>query len=576
MVDIRAKHNVSLMNKLILLSSAIILFACTAICVYSYRATYSRLIENNNARALLIQQTMSQEILIGTAQVEKVVEELAYNRQILLAVNETDPNMFIVQLISGTEQQIRASESHLSNYGADIVMILSGRPESYDLTLDASRFLGNDEYQAFIQGGVIQKWGDIGRSLSTVEVESTVIPLLRKIVSGSGKALGSIRCDVAVDKLFSCLQQWEDGVYVIIGEQPRYFSQGDPWSLPDNLRSGIWQEGNFQYTQVEISNLSAMLLLRQDLTPLRQQALSEALFNMGAIIGVGLLVMVGAGYLISKMLRRINLMTKAVNNMPESGNLSEILPEVGPDEAGQLSKAFASLNARVNEYYGCLLKTEKSKRHAQQLALQYQINPHFLFNSMYWLQMRLEEEHVEHGLSDSIAQLGQVLHYNLESKFYASLQEEKELARAYVDFMSAVKDGTILLRMSLPDSLSETLIPRFTLQPLLENAITHGYITGKPLHLHIVFSATDSMLHIRLDNDGQQITPLKLSQLKHFLYDRSSEDQNTGVGLSNLKRRLNLVYDGQTKITIDSDNRLTTVRLSIPLAIPQKEQENTL
>ncbi len=571
----RAIKNVSLMNKLILLSSAIILSACTAICVYSYRATYSRLTENNNARSALIQQTMSQEILIGTAQVEKVVEELAYNRQILLAVNETDPDMFILQLISGTEQPIRTSESHLSAYGADIVMILSGRPESYDLTLDASRFLDDAEYQAFMQSGVMQKWGDIGRSLATVEVESAVIPLLRKIVSGSGKALGVIRCDVAADKLFACLKQWEDGVYVVIGGQPRYFSQSDPWLFPDTLHAGTWQEGGFQYTQVDITNLSAMLLLRQDLSPLRRQALTEALLNMGAILGVGLLVMVGAGYLISKMLRRLNLMTKAVNNMPESGTLSEILPEVGPDEAGQLSKAFSSLNARVNEYYGRLLKAEKSKRHAQQLALQYQINPHFLFNSMYWLQMRMEEEQVEHGLSDSIAQLGQVLHYNLESKFSASLREEKELAGAYVDFMSAVKDGTILLEMTLPESLSEILIPRFTLQPLLENAITHGYIAGKPLHLHIVFSAADGRLHIRLDNDGRQITPQKLSQLKRFLYDGGDGDQSMGVGLSNLKRRLNLVYGEQVKIAIDSDDSLTTVRLSIPLAMPQKEQETT-
>ncbi len=564
-----SRHYMPLNVKLSLLCSAIVLLTCVMGCFSSYSAEYSRLAESSAAQTALVQQAMIQEIIIGAAQVEKVAEELAYNSDLVSATAENNKEKFIYHMLFDVAPQIRLSESHLANYGVDIVLVLNDRPESYDLCINASRLDEDAGYQAFIGNGQLQEWGKIGNALPTADIQQTVIPLYRWIVSGIGRRQGVLRCDVAAGMLFSSLNQWPGGVYVLSGGTAVYFSGDDPWTIP-TLKDGYWQEAGQMYSSARLEKLGVTLLLRQDLTPLTRQVWRGALETMALILIAGVLVMTVVNSVIRKLLMRIEQMTRAVQEMPEDGTLSDRLPQAGPDEAGQLSAAFANLNARMNDYYHRLLDEEKAKRQAQQLALQYQINPHFLFNSLCWLQMRMEEEQRDAKLSDAIAQLGQVLRYNLEQSYSASIAEERILAVAYVNFMSTIKEGSILLTVLMPEELAETRIPRFALQPMLENAITHGYIAGKEQHLRVTFCTGADRLTISVENDGKTIPADKLEALRRMLAETPGEQARMGVGLSNLKSRLALVYGDKATITIESVEGVTTAQLTLPLSLPPK------
>ena len=105
---------------------------------------------------------------------------------------------------------------------------------------------------------------------------------------------------------------------------------------------------------------------------------------------------------------------------------------------------------------------------------------------------------------------------------------------------------------------------RFTFQPILENAIRHGLIRSKPLHLAVSAEAEESALVIRISNDGRPIAPDKLEEMRRACAN-PAEWQSGSVGLRNLVKRLTLHYAGRYSLEVKSDESSTEFQLRIPL-----------
>lgn len=409
--------------------------------------------------------------------------------------------------------------------------------------------------------------------ISLPSIATITLTFFHEVYTSIRQRIGVIMCSISKDRLFRLLQNVED-MMVTNAQDILYTWDGAKHPMPEQLQAGAWFENNAYYIAQPLERLGLTLLICTELQPLRAQALYNALVNMAAISFVGLLLLAVSHIQVRKMLSHLEQTRKAVIDLPEGADLSSRLPDTWNDEAGELAAAFKRLNSRVNEYYHRLLQEEKDKRHAQQIALQYQLNPHFLFNSLYWLQLQLENRDMDDTLSDAIAQLGQVLHYNLEEQLTATLMEEKQMAQAYVSFMSSMKGSEISLDIDLPQSLRCSTVPRFTLQPLLENAIQHGFVKGAPLHLHVSFQAKHggSALHITVANDGRPIPPDRLAQLNAYLQQPAEDHPAGGVGLRNIKRRLVLFYGETVSMTVASDVQNTQVTITLPACKEQQKE----
>lgn len=409
--------------------------------------------------------------------------------------------------------------------------------------------------------------------ISLPSIATITLTFFHEVYTSIRQRIGVIMCSISKDRLFRLLQN-VGGMMVTNAQDILYTWDGAKHPMPEQLQAGAWFENNAYYIAQPLERLGLTLLICTELQPLRAQALYNALVNMAAISFVGLLLLAVSHIQVRKMLSHLEQTRKAVIDLPEGADLSSRLPDTWNDEAGELAAAFKRLNSRVNEYYHRLLQEEKDKRHAQQIALQYQLNPHFLFNSLYWLQLQLENRDMDDTLSDAIAQLGQVLHYNLEEQLTATLMEEKQMAQAYVSFMSSMKGSEISLDIDLPQSLRCSTVPRFTLQPLLENAIQHGFVKGAPLHLHVSFQAKHggSALHITVSNDGKPIPPDRLAQLNAYLQQPAEDHPAGGVGLRNIKRRLVLFYGETVSMTVASDVQNTQVTITLPASKEQQKE----
>lgn len=563
------RRPISLLNKLTLLFSVIILFACAVICVYTYRIEINRQVDECYNANMLLMRSLAQEIDNALAQVEIITQELAYDTDIKDTFQEDDVSRFIVKLMFDAQERVEISESHLSSLNADMVLIRLDdmMPESYGLSVNRSYMAERKDFMAFLADNRISGW-------STVEdATSDTLTFFHEVYTSIRQRIGVIMCSISKDRLFRLLQNVE-GMMVTNAQDILYTWDGAKHPMPEQLQAGAWFENNAYYIAQPLERLGLTLLICTELQPLRAQALYNALVNMAAISFVGLLLLTVSHIQVRKMLSHLEQTRKAVIDLPEGADLSSRLPDTWNDEAGELAAAFKRLNSRVNEYYHRLLQEEKDKRHAQQIALQYQLNPHFLFNSLYWLQLQLENRDMDDTLSDAIAQLGQVLHYNLEEQLTATLMEEKQMAQAYVSFMSSMKGSEISLDIDLPQSLRCSTVPRFTLQPLLENAIQHGFMKGAPLHLHVSFQAKHggSALHITVSNDGKPIPPDRLAQLNAYLQQPAEDHPAGGVGLRNIKRRLVLFYGETVSMTVASDVQNTQVTITLPASKEQQKE----
>ena len=564
------RRPISLLNKLTLLFSVIILFACAVMCVYTYRIEINRQVDECYNANMLLMRSLAQEIDNALAQVEIITQELAYDTDIKDTFQEDDVSRFIVKLMFDAQERVEISESHLSSLNADMVLIRLDdmMPESYGLSVNRSYMAERKDFMAFLADNRISGW-------STVEdATSDTLTFFHEVYTSIRQRISVIMCSISKDRLFRLLQNVE-GMMVTNAQDILYTWDGAKHPMPEQLQAGAWFENNAYYIAQPLERLGLTLLICTELQPLRAQALYNALVNnMAAISFVGLLLLAVSHIQVRKMLSHLEQTRKAVIGLPEGADLSSRLPDTWNDEAGELAVAFKRLNSRVNEYYHRLLQEEKDKRHAQQIALQYQLNPHFLFNSLYWLQLQLENRDMDDTLSDAIAQLGQVLHYNLEEQLTATLMEEKQMAQAYVSFMSSMKGSEISLDIDLPQSLRCSTVPRFTLQPLLENAIQHGFVKGAPLHLHVSFQAKHggSALHITVSNDGKPIPPDRLAQLNAYLQQPAEDHPAGGVGLRNIKRRLVLFYGETVSMTVASDVQNTQVTITLPASKEQQKE----
>ena len=563
------RRPISLLNKLTLLFSVIILFACAVICVYTYRIEINRQVDECYNANMLLMRSLAQEIDNALAQVEIITQELAYDTDIKDTFQEDDVSRFIVKLMFDAQERVEISESLLSSLNADMVLIRLDdmMPESYGLSINRSYMAERKDFMAFLAENRISGW-------STVEdATSDTLTFFHEVYTSIRQRIGVIMCSISKDRLFRLLQNVE-GMMVTNAQDILYTWNGAKHPMPEQLKAGVWFENNAYYIAQPLERLGLTLLICTELQPLRAQALYNALVNMAAISFVGLLLLAVSHIQVRKMLSHLEQTRKAVIDLPEGADLSSRLPDTWNDEAGELAAAFKRLNSRVNEYYHRLLQEEKDKRHAQQIALQYQLNPHFLFNSLYWLQLQLENRDMDDTLSDAIAQLGQVLHYNLEEQLTATLMEEKQMAQAYVSFMSSMKGSEISLDIDLPQSLRCSTVPRFTLQPLLENAIQHGFVKGAPLHLHVSFQAKHggSALYITVANDGKPIPPDRLAQLNAYLQQPAEDHPAGGVGLRNIKRRLVLFYGETVSMTVASDVQNTQVTITLPASKEQQKE----
>ncbi|PLT46760.1 Two-component sensor kinase YesM [Paenibacillus pasadenensis] len=307
------------------------------------------------------------------------------------------------------------------------------------------------------------------------------------------------------------------------------------------------------------------------------QPYKEAIANISQIFNrvflAQLLLFVAMLALLVGIIRRLTYplvhLGKAASAV-QRGNLEMRTGVRGPDEIGRLGILFDQMLDRVQDMIREISAGQARKRLAELAMLQAQINPHFLFNVLNSIRMKV----LRSGDADSakmISSLSRLLRMTISREEAAiTLHEEIELLRHYVELMNLrQKEGADLV-LDIDADAFLVPVPRFILQPLVENALLHGLSrSGGTVRVEARLEAGGARLLLRVEDDGAGMDEPSLEGLRRRLEEPRPQEASAAeasIGLSNVGERMRLMYGEGFAIEADSSpGRGTSVTMRVPL-----------
>lgn len=232
----------------------------------------------------------------------------------------------------------------------------------------------------------------------------------------------------------------------------------------------------------------------------------------------------------------------------------------------QLDALIDRLNLLIDENYFMKLESIKT----QLDALQLQINPHFLYNTLEAIS-GLAYTHNCDDIADVAEQLGGIFRYAIDGKQkFVPLSSELEQIKRYLLIQFIRFPQRFTVSYNVPDELMSACIPKLVLQPIVENCINHAFAESEaPVHILIGALEYDGHLLIDIIDDGVGI---KTDALVNILDEKTERDNNrhSGIGLNNVNARFKLNYGDKYGMSIDSFFGVYTwVKISVPLSYMQ-------
>ncbi|MFD0679019.1 MULTISPECIES: cache domain-containing sensor histidine kinase [unclassified Paenibacillus] len=239
------------------------------------------------------------------------------------------------------------------------------------------------------------------------------------------------------------------------------------------------------------------------------------------------------------------------------------------DEVGQLSEMFDSMMSRLQDLMNETQTRERQKREAEYKALQAQIKPHFLYNTLNTIKYLAGIQHAR-NIEEISESLIEIMRFAIDpSREMITIREELDQVKRYLSIQKFKFLDRLTVIADTEESVLDCLIPKLTLQPVVENALHHG-LGG---------SGVDGTVTIRIYGEGMERVKLDVTdngagiseeQIADILSGRARTGEaqspsNSGIGLKNVNERIKFAFGDMYGLSLYSQPGVfTTVELTVP------------
>lgn len=235
----------------------------------------------------------------------------------------------------------------------------------------------------------------------------------------------------------------------------------------------------------------------------------------------------------------------------------------GSYEIQELTSTYNAMLEDLNRYIEELMNVQKEKRKAEISALQMQINPHYVYNtlaSIKWLIYQGEIEKSTKAIDAFISLLRSTIGNTDE---YTTVEKEIENLKNYVFINNTRYGDKVQVEYFVNFGCEECQIPKMILQPFVENAFFHAFPCERKGKITILVRKLDDNLQIQIIDDGVGIDQKRLKEISE---GNTKTEHFTGIGVNNVDDRLKLLYGSQYGILIESEeNKGTRITVCIPV-----------
>lgn len=350
------------------------------------------------------------------------------------------------------------------------------------------------------------------------------------------------------------------------GMEYRTPDQNENW-IQGQEKIGSDSENIYIYSKGDYSKLG--LFLRIDRKAIMGNVSDIKISLLCVMLLMLLLSLIPAFYLTRMVYRPLQELTHTIKHVSD-GELEIRAEVISKDEIGSLSVEFNQMLDQIEHLIQEVIEQETQKKNAELEALQYQITPHFLYNTLNSIKcaaMLRGEKDLAKLLEDFV----ELLQASISKKgTFLTVAEEIHILKNYLNLQNFRYGGEFMVVYEVEDEVQQCLVPRLLLQPLVENALLHGLdIKEKNGRITIRAWRKKEKLYLEVEDNGRGMTQ---EQIRELLNSKAKKTRGlTAVGVSNIRERLSLYYGSEAGLSYESGESGTKALICLPAAMETGE-----
>jgi two-component system sensor histidine kinase YesM len=276
-----------------------------------------------------------------------------------------------------------------------------------------------------------------------------------------------------------------------------------------------------------------------------------------------LLCLILSPLIVRNLTKPLNAIVHTMDRV-QGGDTEARVTVTNDDEFGYIGTSLNAMLDKLNELFATNLEKQNRLRLSEMKALYAQINPHFLYNtldSIKWLAKL-------NGVNDIViivSQLGKLLKNSIRNqKDSVQISEEIGLVRSYLAIQKVRYGEKFDVEISVEEEILSCIVPKFIIQPIVENAIIHG-IEDKITKAHLVIKGwrENDKIIFEIKDDGVGISKENLARIRNLTHTETNDSDS--IGIANVDKRIKLYYGEEYGLNIASmENVGTIARISMP------------
>lgn len=394
-----------------------------------------------------------------------------------------------------------------------------------------------------------------------------ILTFIEPVISENMQTLGYLLVNVEENRIYyhylDHLQENGAMETVILSKDGRIIADRQLGNMGKKPESPKEDENTIVRIQVEEKFTGAVLRIGIEQKAVLEDLNQLRVFFLLILLGFSVIALLLASWMSHAMYAPLRKLTKAMEAVGE-GNLALRSDVETKDEIGTLSREFNRMLDQVNELIERLIEQERLKKDAELEALQYQITPHFMYNTLNSIKFAAlikGEKEIGALLGDFV----ELLQASVSKKgVFLTVADELHILENYLNLQRFRYEQQFEVLYEIESRAQSCLLPRLLLQPLVENALMHGIDMKTGNGKLIITARTEgARLILTVEDNGRGMEPGQIQELLESSVKKTSG--LSAVGIPNIRDRLKLYYgeEGGIIITSSSDGTAATVFLPV-------------
>lgn len=436
---------------------------------------------------------------------------------------------------------------------------------------------GNSGYQRVLffkyhlQDKVIVKSRTLDTRIILVE-EQGHLYLIRNLVDSSFKPYGMIVMELDAKEMYGslesiwgkkCYDVYIDGKPLFGGDIAKRLSI-DESKFTQVTQGSVYEESKetpYTYKVEKVLGQYVAFLVELDSESMIDEfAILRSVALLVAIFLIPLVYMIFRFFHV-KLTRPVAELVDAAKQIAKGDYGYQVEVAGGSEELVYLDMAFNHMSSELKYQFETIYKEELALKDASIKALQSQINPHFLNNTLEIInwEARMNGNDKVSAMIEALATMLNAT-MNRRQRRFVPLSEELSYVDSYLYIISQRYGDNFHVERDIDESLLDIPIPILIIQPIVENAVEHGAETSRRGTVSLRIYAKEDKLYIEVANDGV-LTPADRDKIDRLLGDGElgAEEKHVSLGIRNVNSRLKIIYGEDSGLTIHSDEKNRTV-----------------